>query len=832
LTCARLGGSGVKANVTQITELRSALDELDQYLSDRIPPLMVADSIGLLLEQPAALVAGQISVWTVQQQAASPGVPAADLLYHAVKKVAILAELDLLSKDAFAEYLPQLAFAVLPSCPETDRDLLRQSLSRLGMAAVAPSAAARVELLHRETSLTSLTPLRPPAPEAAAPSLSSRAAVVRRLSLYLERLQPQAAPERRSELASHFVAAAAAQSRSEEELATHLEPLREQGIEVAMDQIFRTLAGTLPGWGTLAASAASPAGAPLVGGEVNAMRQIVALAPDPAEGAKRFRNLVQAAVEQFNHGNFGRAVTMFELAEQLVAEQKVLPDFVDAVRQGHEPIHYAGLRKGAEKSETRPGLRKVMNFYYALRPQGLLQALRDEPRRERRHELLALLEAHEADARAQAFALLEASVATPDPKVPPTDADPLQADPFFQRNLVYLLRVIPRPADASLEEEVALVTRCPGRDSPPPLVKQVIAYLGQTRHDGCERALVGYLHVFENMLLQPETAVYDPGEIETLLDRTCAALARYASPRAWRALVDHGLKTEVKLGSPTLHLVEAGRQDLSSSPDLVERLIAALRAELQPKTLVGLFMKNGDRIGWLVQALAGTPMPEVREVLTEIAERHPHEKFGELARKAVASLGAASRPSAPAGLSGDLDLFGLPGLLQTLANSHVTGALSLMNTQGRTEAVVLLENGQYRGAQYKHLKAAYALYQLLEQPFPGTFAFVSRADVASLPPAAPARELLTLLLEGVRRHDELKRAVTLVPDDAVLRVTGTAVSPLSDEEPDLAHAVWDKVAGGSAPAQIEALITRDSYSIRRLIAHWFEEGALAPAARA
>ena len=57
--------------------------------------------------------------------------------------------------------------------------------------------------------------------------------------------------------------------------------------------------------------------------QLQAMRQIVSLAEDPAEAAKRFRELVHAAIEQFNEGHLGRAATMFELAEQLVAEKKV-----------------------------------------------------------------------------------------------------------------------------------------------------------------------------------------------------------------------------------------------------------------------------------------------------------------------------------------------------------------------------------------------------------------------------------------------------------------------------------------------------------------------------
>ena len=136
-------------------------------------------------------------------------------------------------------------------------------------------------------------------------------------------------------------------------------------------------------------------------------------------------------------GNLGRAVTMFELADQLAMEQKVKrPSWSPLRKGGHEYLDPERLRQFGERRELRPGLRTILNFFVMLRPEGLLHELNGEPRRERRHQLLALLEAHGEAARAKAWELLKASVETPDAEV----------DPFFQMNLVYLLRVIPRPA--------------------------------------------------------------------------------------------------------------------------------------------------------------------------------------------------------------------------------------------------------------------------------------------------------------------------------------------------------------------------------------------------
>ncbi len=810
--------------------MREAVFELQEYLSDHSPPLLVADSIALLVQQPPALLATEIGAWVAYQRPAVADMSVADLLFHGARKVALMGELDLVPKADLAFCLAGVTEALLLQCPEEDRDLLRHNLDRLRHSSLAGTAADPVAFLEHQPGAAAARAAR--SAEATAPVITRGAARgLRRLSLFLERLQPQvvvggapavgapaaAGPvEQRSEVASQFMTAAAVQSSTAKDLEEQLAPLRQLGIDTAMDQVLRTLARSLPGWGSLPVAPGSAPPPP--GLQLNAMRQIVSIAEAPEDAAKRFRELVHAAIEQFNDGNLGRAVTMFELANQLIAEQKVKPAFVDPLRKGgHEYLDPERLRRFGERLDVRSGLRTILNFFEKLQPEGLLKDLDREPRRERRHQLLAMLETHGEPSRAKAWELLKASVDNPESDV----------DPYFQMNLVYLLRVIPRPADASVEDEVNVVMRTPGRDSPPPLVKQVIGYLAALRHDKSERALITYLRVFENMILQPETAVYSPEDIETLLDRTCIALARYATPRAWRALVDHGLKAEPRLGSPMARLVEAGRQDLSGSKDLVDRVIAALKMEL-PRSVLGFKVKaNDDRIVWLIQALSGTPLPEVRAVLQEIVDKHPGQTFAEAASKALSTLGAGAKPpdAAAAGLSGDLELFGLPGVLQTLSQSQLTGVLSLMKVPGQVEASLIIEGGHFRGAQLATLRGPEAVYELFEKPFPGTFSFVKRADV-SAQATSPPQDIIHLLLEGVRRHDEFKRAAAMVPDRALLEPTGGPSTRLTDEDEDFVKQVWSTIANGATPVECEASLRTDGYRVRRVLAHWVEEGAL------
>lgn len=789
-------------------ELQDAVFELHQYLSDHRAPLMVADSVALLLEYPAEFLATQIQAWVAGQVLTAP---AADYLYHGARKIALLGEFDLVSKEGLAQYLRELAAALLPYCPEAERELLRQNLERLGKAAAAPAVAAAV--LHRPSGAQAAPA---PAPPAGDQTLSRE---VRRLSLLLEHLRPLAsasAPaEQRTAVASQFMTAAAAQSSSTQELDQHLAPLRQLGIDTQMAEVFRTLARSLAGW-ALPRVEGQP-GLPVSAEQLQAMRRIVSLADDPTEVAKRFREMVHAAIEQFNEGHLGRAVNMFELAERLSAEQKVQPVFVQPLRtQGHDYLQEERLRAFADRRDCRAQLRPILNFFIALQPAGLLDALDREPRRERRHQLLALLEVHEQAARSVAYERLKASVQEG------TDVDPL-----FQRNLVYVLRVIPRPEEIAVEEEIDAVMQVAGRSSPPPLVKEVIAYLSQSRHDKAERALVTYLKVFESMLLEPQTAAYAPDELDVLLDRTGAALVRYGTPRAWRLLVEHGLKLDPRLGSPFLRLAEAARADLSSIRDLVDKIIAAIRSELPRGGMLGLVArKNEDKAVALIHGLAGTPLPEVRELLEEVASKYADRKLGEAATKALGALARIGTPAPIAGLSGDLELFGLPSLMQTIGQSQLSGVLSLITAEGKTQATLLFESGRFRGGQSGNVRGDEGVYQLLERPFPGTFAFVSRTDVDAQPQVGAPQDVVSLLMEGIRRHDEFQRAAAVVADGARLKATGTPHTSPDDEDPDFTTLVWKQVTAGRTPQECEAATSVDPYRVRRLVARWVEEGAM------
>ena len=83
-------------------ELDEALVELQQYLSDAVAPLIVADSVQLLMKYPPDVVANAIRAWTGAQyrRGSAAAVPVSDYLFHTLKKIHLMAEFRLVPARA------------------------------------------------------------------------------------------------------------------------------------------------------------------------------------------------------------------------------------------------------------------------------------------------------------------------------------------------------------------------------------------------------------------------------------------------------------------------------------------------------------------------------------------------------------------------------------------------------------------------------------------------------------------------------------------------------------------------------------------------------------
>lgn len=805
--------------------VREAVVEVQQYFSDALAPLVVADSVALLLGCPVELTAAAIHEWlTAQCRGKGTGVPVSDYLFHAIRKLQLIGEFKLAPKEQLDAFLATLKVAVMQYCPEDDREMLHTNLERLGE--VQTNVAPPLAVIHRQAGSQGPMAASVSAPQAQAITLENR-----RLALLVDRLEREV-PSRQAgrssdrspdELVSQILATAASGSASGAELKRVGEDLQKRGLETSMEQVLRALVRSLPGWVVPAPPPGQPGPAPRASGAVEAMRKIVTLDNDPQESARRFAELVKTAVEQLNEGSLGRTVATIDLAEQIIADKRIDGAAAQNIRErAHEGIDQGRLRTLAEDVASQAVLARILSFFPAFRPAELCVALQGEEKRERRRLLLALIEAHGGAARPEVWWRLEDSVRTFG-----------DGDSFFQRNLLHLLRRLPRPADLPWDDEIAIVARLSEPGRPLPLVKEAIANLGQIKHEKTECALIARLADFEAMALRSDS-LYDHREILTLLDRVVYGLARHATPTAIRSVVLHGLKKQPQLGDTLARLGELAGVDLSIDEPSVSKLLAAVQAEAPTRVFGFMLPKSSHGLLKLIDLLSATPSPRVRETLTELAERFPDQPFAAAAKKAVASFDvpreAMPPPVAPT-LSGDLDVFGLPTLLQSLAQSQATGVLALKDPHGTTLGAIVLSGGYLRACRAGHLRGDAAFYQILERPLSGTFVFTGSqeadSDASASLPSGP-REVLGLLLEGMRRYDELRQSAALVPDDSHLRATGHKPTRLADEnDKTLLNTLWAKAAAGATVAEMEAAVLADSYRIRRVLAHWVVEGALA-----
>jgi eukaryotic-like serine/threonine-protein kinase len=801
-TPARELGTPLAELETASPEMREALAEIEQYLADRVPPLMAADSVNVFLGAPRSAAAAQILAWATPLQAAQSEATLGDLLYHALHKLSAVGELNLVDKDRLLDFLREVGSELAAACPPGfDRDNFRRSLAQLG---------------EPESEATQALELRPAArPAPAAPPATTPG--LKRLSILEQRLRREAllgagAAVARRRVVSQAIAAAAIAAANEKDLEDHLDRLKDLGVAAGAEQVIRSLGQELGDWAMPKALAdethdLGPAS------EVQALQRIIALPEDPAEVTRRYRHLVGVATEQFNEGNLGRAVQMFELARRLAAVRTLEPAVVDEIQgKGHEALDPARLRQYMDRPDRLQQLQEVMDFFErGLSAEQLLGQLEVEERRERRRMLLDLLVAHGDKARALASARLTGQT---------------EASDYARRNWIYLLRHVPRPPGAPPDGEIEAVARHAVPERPGFLVKEALTYLAQAKDARMGDVLSELLALWEQELDDQDIDEegYEAGI--AALDRLAPALARQGGPRGWRALVRHGISKRADLGDTAARLAELGSQDLRAAPDVIEALVALVQGGLpRGGVLKRLVSRQHEALPQEIAALAGTRTPDVVALLEDVARRYASQPAGEAAARALEG-GGAEEQALPAALapSGELDGYSLPSLLHRLAQSGATGTLSLLPGDGGAPARIGFDGGRLTSARFAHREGRNAIYQLFERPFPGEFAFEPTTPGAQ---AAALGELGELVREGVRRSRQVGVTSALVPDDLPLEATGEAPGVVQDEpEHELVVALWQKACSQVTPRQMESELAADAFRILRPLAQWLEEGAL------
>jgi hypothetical protein len=811
--------------------VQEALTELGQYLSDNLPPLMVADSLTVLTRVPPHQVAGEIAAWATSQQAAG-GLPLTDYYYHGLRKVHLVGEFRLLPPSLFEPFFNQLKNTMLEGVSSGDRERLAADLARL--AEGRSVSVDKVEVLHRPAGTDDETGAAQddgaagggktgaagsPRPLLNLPpgfDLSPQA--VRRLEMLLKRLGPLAAatPERRDAVAAQAFATVAAGASSPHEMDAQLAEFNSAGLAYGTYELFRALGENLPGWW-----------APGLGDTTNgtdpglaAMERLVTLAEDRVEASRRFREMIENAIEQFNSGALGRAVKMFDLALKMIERGEVLAESVDSLRErGHEALDPDRIAELVKEGTPQGVPRVILRFFPALSPPRLLDELQREARRDRRQMLLALIESHGDDGREAVFDRL---VHRPDE----------QAEVYLFRNLVHLLRRIPRSVNTTWpqEHEIARIIRFLVPERPLLLIKEIVAYLADAHHPVAEQALRGFLTRLEAAESSPETAEEERAHIRFRLDATCRALAASDGPQAWEALLDHALRPHTEPGDALKRLKALGRRDLSPAPEVVNRLIDAALEQVGRGDEATSDPGPEAMLVGIVSALSSTRTAQVRGLLETVAKRIPEGVAGQQAQRQLREIDASPKSGGvPEGsLLGDLGLFALPALLQSLSDLRSTGTVTFTDREEMEVGRIMIDDGMVIDAAAGHLAGSPAVWQLIERPFAGRFAFVP--DGGTLPPdLAEPQEVTVLLLEGMKRSDELRLAEALVPGDVPLALAAESPPPVPDEDDEgMLQAVWTALGAGRTVAECESALAVDAFRVWRAVATWVETGALEP----
>ncbi|MGD8440139.1 MAG: DUF4388 domain-containing protein [Holophagae bacterium] len=860
-------------------ELAEARNLLARYLSDEIAPMIFADTAEILFNAPVEVMARAIHAWVGVQLQGPNASPIIDYLLHSARKVHHLGELELIAKQDLKAYLQQLYPLLISICPEPDRAELAAQLEHLdvteseamaakisvsrsgasgGAAATNPDAITG-GFSPADTGRTGGTPAAPqsihPPPDLppaaarssrggshpAASGADATGAHIDRLNLLLDRWErlssatkSQATAETlnaslagaQSAIVSRIIDEVATSARSSTDLNNQLRYLGDFGVSSLGSGVFRALSGTLPDWAPSQAPSADDA-SPSVFGAAETMRKVVELSKDPQELTERFRELVTTAVEHFNEGSLGRTVTVLDLAQRMLAQKEVDASRSSAILdRASDELDQARLKAYTENSEKQLLLRRVLAFFPRTQVDNLIQDLIVEDRRDRRRLILRLLMIHGDEARSRAIKLLNDSLSGNVPQ------------PWYvQRNLIYLMRSIEPGEDADINQEIDLLVRASVPGGELPLIRESLTALGQIDHPRSVQTLTARISDLEDVLLQRDRAAHDREEIQSLLDTAIKALIRFDSKEARECVVTHGLKRRSEFGDTLARLAMLGTVDLSQDQATVNRIIEAVREEL-PVKVFGVSVKTSRKtqvLERLIESLSGTDIPKVRKVYDGIVRNYAGEKFANAAARALTRLGGEQPPDSATedsgevtSLSGDLALFGLPNLMQNLADSRIEGVLTVLDESGSSKAKVTLADGMMIDAATGDLEGETAIYQLLERPVTGRFIFVNQpVPVETGDAGPPGTAVMSLLMEGMRRYDEFNRAVAVVAEDGRYKATGQQPTGLADEDdPDFVNGIWVQATKGLPPTEIEAAAKVDGYRILRLFEHWVNEGSL------
>lgn len=177
-------------------------------------------------------------------------------------------------------------------------------------------------------------------------------------------------------------------------------------------------------------------------------------------------------------------------------------------------------------------------------------------------------------------------------------------------------------------------------------------------------------------------------------------------------------------------------------------------------------------------------------------------------------------------LSGNLEYFDLPTIIQTLASSERTGTLTITDHFEQVFAVLYFETGKVLYATLGHLRGEEAFYQLSQSPVQDAFTFKG-----GTPPAEFAEEVeigtttMGLLMEAAHQQDELKvLKATYTDPNRVFHPQSEELSWDDEETKSLAQEIWTRLHRGETIAEMVRQISTCEYRIYKVLSTMDKKG--------
>jgi CRP-like cAMP-binding protein len=280
--------------------------------------------------------------------------------------------------------------------------------------------------------------------------------------------------------------------------------------------------------------------------------------------------------------------------------------------------------------------------------------------------------------------------------------------------------------------------------------------------------------------------------------------------------------------SDRLHVVLDGALEiLRATPDHPERVPVA-------------YLSPGEIIGDMA-LLTGTPrrsgsrVPE--RLLVWTLARSDFETFANgvpgywralakvFARRLETFITRMRRHTQRKELSGKLEYFDLPTVVQTLVSSGQTGILILMDEQSDTIAEVLLCEGTVERARTGGLEGEEAFYEIFHSGVEGRFFFrtVPDPDPDSISRVPIRPTAFSLLMEAARRSDELAALRERLPDPEKAYVSETdAIEWDDDATADVARRIFEALRTPRKLRSVAEALPCSTYRVHAVAAALYE----------